>query len=156
AFLEKGTLRGDWRRDERTMFKPAYKWLCQQMEQRGIKLAGRPPMWAWTKRPDLRSGGNLERGAKGVRLEIEIPESLVLISNFEAWHCVLNNHFLVTHDDELDGMFDRPRHEVVESWQKIFQLEHINALPGYNDLTQATFSELLPEHVVDTTPFVSR
>lgn len=146
--LETGRLYGDWRRAERD-FKSAYKWLCAQMEQRGIRLKGRPPIWAWTHKPDMRIAAHSWRGKNGVvRLEIEVPDDQVLVSNFEAWHCVLNDHYLVTHDSELAGMFDHPQHEVEASWQKIFQLEHINALPGYTDLAQATFPEILLDHVV--------
>lgn len=153
--LEKGMLYGDWRRVWKHFKKP-YKWLCDQMEQRDIPLKGRPPMWAWTTKPDLRSSYHLEKGEKGVRLELEVPDELVLVSNFEAWHCVLNDHFVVTNDDELEMMFNYPRSEVEASWQKIFQLEHINALPGYSDRAQATFPLIELDRVVRSTAFVSR
>lgn len=154
--LKTGSLCGDWRRAERD-FKAAYKWLCQQMEQRGIKLRGRPPFWSWTHKPDMRLSCHSWRGKTGVvRLEIEVPDELVLVSNFEAWHCVLNDHFLVTRDEELAGMFDHPREEIEASWQKIFQLEHISALPGYSDHAQATFPTIELDYVVRSDAYAAR
>lgn len=153
--LDKGSLYGDWRRVD-SFFKPSYYWLCDQMKQRGIELNRRPPMWGWTHKPDLRLAAHLERGEKGVRLELEVPDELVLLSHFGAWHCVLNDHLLVTSDDELEGMFDHPREEVVASWQKIFDQEAIAAIPGYDDVYQATFPTIELDYVVRSTSFVAR
>ena len=150
-----GRLYGDWRRADRD-FKRSYKWLCIQMEQRGIPLKGRPPMWAWATKPDLRGAYHFARGVEGVRLELEVPDKLVLASNFEAWHCVLNDIYLVTSDDELEGMFDRPRCEIEASWQKIFQLEHVSGLPGYTDCVQVTFPAIELDYVIGATHFVGR
>lgn len=151
---DKGELWGDWRRtwDE---FRRPYKWLCRQMEERGIALKQRPPMWAWPKKPDLRRNHHLEKGKRGYRLELEVPDELVLVSNFEAWHCVLNDHLLVLSDDDLDLMFDRPRNVMEASWQGIFDKE-VCYKGGYNMREQATFPTIKQEYVLRARPFVAR
>jgi hypothetical protein len=155
--LDRGVLYGDWRRLDDRSFKPAYKWLCTQMEGRGIPLKGRPPMWAWAHKPDMRMAAHLYRGQHGmIRLELEVPDGLVLLSNYEAWHCVLNDHFLVTCGEEVEGMFDHPRDEVEESWKKIFDHELITGLPGYGDWTQATFPTIELDYVIKTWKFGPR
>jgi hypothetical protein len=96
------------------------------------------------------------RGEKGYRIELDVPDELVLLSHFGAWHCVLNDHYLVTSDDELAGMFDHPRHEVEASWLKIFDQSAIAAVPGYDDVYQATFPTIELDYVVGSTAFVGR
>ena len=155
--LTRGTLYGDWRRLDDRGFKPGYKWLCAQMEGRGISLKGRPPMWAWSHKPDMRTAGHSYRGDHGVALlELEVPDALVLLSHFGAWHCVLNNHFLVTSDEELEGMFDHPQEEVEASWQKIFDHEVMTASPGYDDCYQATFPTIELNYIIKIREFGPR
>ena len=154
--LERETLYGDWRRVDRDFKKP-YQWLCWQMEEREISLKGRCPMWAWSHKPDMRLTAHSWRGAHGVvRLELEVPDELVLLSNFEAWHCVLNDHYLVTNDEELEKMFDYPRDEVVASWQKIFDLKHCSGVPGYCDWAQATFPTIELDYIISVRDYAPR
>jgi len=153
----KGELYGDWRRVDSQCFKPAYKWLCTQMETRGIALKGRPPVWAWNHKPDMRISAHQYRGPHGVvLLELEVPNDLVLLSNYDAWHCVLNDHFLTTSIDDVAGMFDHPRHEVEASWLRIFDLEYMGAIPGYSDWAQATFPIIRGDYVISAKQFAAR
>ena len=152
---EKGRLYGDWRRVWRH-FKQPYRWICSQMESRGIELNGKPPMWAWERRPDLRRSGHLEKGEKGFLLELDVPGNLVLHSHFGAWHCVLNDHYMPVSDDELEGMFDHPRHEVEASWERIFDREVMARIPGHDDVYQATFPTIELDYVQSTKEFTSR
>lgn len=154
--LEKGTLSGDWRRVEK-FFKKPYQWLCWQMELREIRLKTKCPIWAWTHKPDMRTAGHSYRGDYGVvLLEIEVPDALVLLSHFGAWHSVLNDHYLVTCDAELERMFDHSQEEVEESWQKIFDCEIMAAIPGYDDWFQATFPTIEVDYIVKTREFGPR
>ena len=86
-----------------SLFAGAYRWMTEKMRER----IGPPPspdawpVWAWSQwagvrrqRPDLRSVGHLARGERGVRMELEAPASMVLLSDFELWHYVLNGWYL--------------------------------------------------------------
>jgi hypothetical protein len=125
------------------------------------------PLWGWYRwqglkqcRPDLRASGHLTKGATGVRIEFELPEESVLLSDFSGWHCVLNRCFLSINEQEFEALaveleragvkwrwpFPEPFHgRVVSSWQRIFDLEAGDAqwcAPLSQRSIQATFWEL--------------
>ena len=79
-----------------TMFSDAYAWMVQQMK---VRIGNPPegatyPIWAWHtweaqhKRPDMRKYDFLQ-SEDSVLLEIEIPESQVLLSDEVAWQSVV-------------------------------------------------------------------
>jgi len=140
-------------------------------------------MWAWYqegdghKRPDLRSGGYLERGRRGVRIEFEIDPQQVLLSDFTLWHHVLN-YWYVARSEADDLAFERlveaqgwgnpPPHpfpdpaihgRVVRSWDRIFDIdfedEYVTG-PLDRKAIQATFWELRLDDVRDVTHFRAR
>jgi len=139
-----GVLRGDGRHVP-AYYRDAYRWMADQMRLRLPPNFARFPLWAWCRwqglkqcRPDLRASGHLAKGLPGVRIELELPEDSVLLSDFDSWHCVLNRHFLSINDQEDDAFareleragvewrwpYPEPFHaRVVSSWQRIFDLE---------------------------------
>lgn len=132
---------------------PSYDWLADRME---AMIGGRPspsalPLWAWQQydgaaraRPDLRSSGHLPRGTRGVRVEFEIDEGAVVLSDFHDWHFVLNGWYISDSEDDGDA-FDAsvakkwhrggcwnqdnlpPRHRrrIEASWEKIFDIDRV-------------------------------
>ena len=86
----------------------AYHWMAEKLQRKVpapeyIQL----PVWAWYRahgltrvKPNLRRKGHLQSGEQGVRIEFEVPKHLVLLSNFDTWHAVLNNHCLALSDAE--------------------------------------------------------
>ena len=82
-------------------FRKAYEWIAKEMDKRhivhpeGLVL----PLWAWHtrdwkhKKPDLRNIGLGTPGEKSVCIEFEIDDLQVLLSDFFAWHSVLNGGF---------------------------------------------------------------
>jgi hypothetical protein len=141
--------------------------MSDQMRLRLPPHHTRVPLWGWYRwqgtkqcRPDLRASGHLARGLPGVRIELELPEDSVLLSDFDSWHCVLNRCFLSLNEQE-DETFVRelertgveqrwPYPEpfdlrVVSSWQRIFDLEAGDVEwrgPLSERSIQATFWEL--------------
>lgn len=121
-------------------FLPYYEWMANQMVLHGLKRpennlkeVAKYPFWAWFKysesksRPDLRHAGHEKRGTECVCLELEISEDEVLLSNFDTWNCVLNNH-PVFPDEEWDKCYKEfkllpaAEQESVKklSWERIF------------------------------------
>lgn len=152
-----GTLYGDWSRVDKD-FKKAYYWLCHQMENRGMRLRGRPPIWAWQTKPDLRHNAHLEKGEKGVRLELEVPSVELLASNYSAWHCVLNDHYLTSTDAETDKAFSDDgytRDEIELSWQKVFDLDYCVSA-DYGSAVQLTMPALELHYVKKAQAFRGR
>ena len=124
-------------------FQAAYGWLNEKMKARigappeGISY----PVWAWhtydkkRKKLDLRHGGYKVKGSECVCMEIEIPDSDVVLSDFNAWHFVLNHMYLNpdcfsgdTFDQDqrwLDSMTAEEREKAIRSsWDAIFDIRY--------------------------------
>ncbi|MDO4226213.1 DUF3841 domain-containing protein [Neisseria sp.] len=170
AILQK---QGVYTADERYVMPErmeAYQWMSRRLAEKTPAPAGvRFPLWAWyhahgSKRPkpDLRKRGHLEKGEKGVRIEFLMPETDVLLSSFDGWHAVLNNHFFSLDDQEYE------HHENMEnklsaadlqqakekSWLRIFDLNLIPNPAIYE--IQAVFWQLDLASVVKVDYFTAR
>ena len=145
----------------------AYDWMVKQMEER---VGPRPkgviyPVWAWHTQegkhqaPDLRKGYNWTY-SKSVWLEVEIPDSEVLLSEYNDWHNVLNDGFNDNSMNEAEWeaqheWFDSlPREErekaKLKSWERIFDVTPFEAPDGWRRngrFVQATFWVLRLENV---------
>lgn len=147
-------------------FVRSYDWLAEQMRKRigpppeGVQY----PVWAWHtqkwkhEKPDLRR----ERWCYGpgnelyACIEIEIPDGQVLLSDFEEWHCVLND-FLVSDNEEeyekqkefFDSLPEDAQKEYKEkNWERIFNTSAlINDWIIRGEWIQATFWELRKEQI---------
>lgn len=124
-------------------FKKSYKWLSEKM----IEKIGCPknknirfPIWAWHtrnfqhKKPDLRENLYGEKDEWYVCMEIEIPDNEVVLSDFDAWHFVLNNWYLNTdcYDEEtfdkdyewLNSLSHKEKTKAIkDSWNGIFRID---------------------------------
>ena len=130
----KGRLQGDWRRVDKD-YRQAYQWMTGQLCKRLALPMHRPPIWAWhscggaaRRKPDLRESGRLPPGTKGVRLELEAPEELILLSDFMMWHCALNRWHLALNAAEkrkieaLEQAGKLTEQIIVRSWSRMFDL----------------------------------
>lgn len=111
---------------EYAMYPDEYRWMMDQMKKRLLSYKGEFPIWLWLDKPDMRSTANFKSGTKCVRLAIELDEQDVLVSDFEDWHCVLNNWFCSDNDDE-DNAVEEGLLEITkeESWLRIFELNRM-------------------------------
>ena len=147
-FQRSGVLRADARRAYHS-FRPGYAWMAEQMR---IRLGDQPtrvarPIWAWYQwegkrkpKPDLRASGHLARGTRGVRIEFETNDP-VLLSDFELWHYVLNYWYLpksAADGEQFQARLTRRQlsfyetkplpdpvlhRAIVKSWERIFDLD---------------------------------
>jgi hypothetical protein len=99
-------------------WEDSYQWMIDQMRKRlpWSPSSYRVPIWAWyqrydekKKKPDLR--GWDYRGYPGVRIEFEIDESQVLLSDFSAWHCVLNRCYMGESEEDDEAFYQE-----IEKW----------------------------------------
>jgi len=154
----------------------AYNWMKNQLALKTGTEKDYYPVWAWVKRPDLRTSGHLSKGEKGILIEFEIDENDVLTSDFELWHYVLNYWYLPSSMEEGDNFknelknkglsiykqkpLPEPYHtKVVQSWQKIFDLDWFAkgiADKREDKLMQAVFWELKLEQVKKVKEFIAR
>jgi hypothetical protein len=164
----------------------AYAWMVEQMKTRIGPPPAPPcfPVWAWyqwqgekRRKPDLRASGHLERGKRGVRIEFEVPDESVLLSDFELWHFALNYWYLPESDAD-DERFEaelaahglslykqkplliaRYHRGIIRSWERMFDLDWSErgfAAPRPRKSIQATLWELRRDEVRGCTHFLSR
>jgi hypothetical protein len=169
-----GILRANGRRVW-SSFRPAYGWMRDQMRLRITGAGGRYPIWAWAyPKPDLRCAGHLEPGTPGVCIECRAPASTVLLSDFDAWHHVLNESYLSLNDEEDESWESRTGHrryaelssaeqaEIRKSWDRIFDLSALLAAPAWHkgetstQYIQATVEEVPLGWVTSVRPFIAR
>ncbi|MCX6029858.1 MAG: DUF3841 domain-containing protein [Chloroflexi bacterium] len=157
-------------------FRGAYDWLAGQMQRRIPGYGGGYPWWGWyNPKPDLRGSGHLPRGTRGVRLELELDPAQLLLSDFDAWHIVLNQGYLAlteAEDEAWDARFraavpdsrawppSEPWHsEILASWERIFDLEALAASEYWGAgarYVQTTFETLRLADVRERIFFVAR
>lgn len=155
-FKETGILRADDRFIWNEMIFH-YNWMAEQMKKRiGLSILEdiKYPIWAWyqwsgikQKKPDLRFSGYLEKGTKGVLLELEVEPENVLLSDFEDFNTILNYGYISDNEEEYDNFYNElerygychydlqtedKKSDILEgfklrhydSCEKIFDLEH--------------------------------
>lgn len=154
----------------------AYHWMAEQMRQR----IGEPPiksieypLWAWYQYNSAKSNKpprSILDAPDGLSayMEIEIPETEGLLSEFSNWHCVLNECALSDWKkiDKKTSVLDKTagrsltfqeypieiQKEIEKSWEAIFDLDRRDKEVGLkhksNRSIQATFWLLKPEHIV--------
>ena len=132
------------------------------------------PIWAWYRpKPDLRRVGHLPRGEPGVRLEFVAPAESVLLSDFEAWHNVLNDGPIALNEAEYDAFqracaiacrLDRHaqacREAIEATWERVFELDRPDGADpewwGKGDMIQAVVPEVPLSWIIDVIRFLAR
>ena len=156
-------------------FAKQYKWLEHEMFARGIEKSHPDDslVWAWyiyggrRHKPDLRHSAYDARGTKSVCMEIEIPDSQVLLSDFGSWHYVLNNWYLGNSENEsewekeqewLDSLLPGERQKQIESsWQKVFDIApYTSNWRSNGQYVQATFYNLFLDDIKKVQHFTCR
>lgn len=146
-------------------FHDPYRWMAGQLSQKnGLPPNGvKWPIWAWVVRPDLRTSGFAKRGTPCALLQFEADRSQVLLSDFDAWHAVLNDHHYFATDDEFERYqrkldFGRARRATVatksklNSWQGIF----VERPEACTNLVQAVLWQVFQAQVRRITYFSAR
>ena len=178
ALRERGVYRADGRRAMQ-WYRPAYRWMMEQMKSRLPGYSGHYPVWAWhTPKPDMRmSSYRAPAHEPVVRLTLEIPDEeasrRVLLSGFDAWGWhALNNWYLWLSDEEYEwwtGAAGEHRFEeelpprlqevVHRSWERMFDLDALDEAARqdpevYSPLrVQAAFGEIRLDDVAKVEHF---
>jgi len=135
-------------------FNNAYEWLVERMELKTPKPENVTwPVWAWhtnygaQMKPDRRRQMYSSYDQLDAILEIEIPDDEVILSDFDDWHCVLNN-FAIMSDEEYENWEEKDKWDCpvytdeykLNSWEKVFRSD--------GEFVQACFWMIKPEHLV--------
>ena len=142
-------------------FLTAYNWMSQQMCLRvseppnGVQY----PVWLWhtwegeSKRPDMRRSAYAAPNTPIVLLTVEIPNETVLLSDFDRWNIVMNEHYLAV---DADDDFPHSPEEISESWSRIFDVSSANPYYSSSLSIQATAWEVRKEWVKKAEFFTAR
>lgn len=155
------------RKDGQWGFLPSYTWLKNKMNEKGITYENNNShlIWAWyqwnglrKKAPDKRYSSVYDYfDTPYVMMELSIPRERVLLSDYDAWHFVLNYWYLEkAHKSNCFKKaynFYRIKpndthmiHPVIDkSWENIFDMKasrEILQYPQKHQKIQATFFEL--------------
>lgn len=153
AAQERGYLVGDPHHAE-PFFLNAYGWMRFQMAERLDAYSGDYPVWAWLKRPNMRQW-SYER-EPSVMVVAEVPRGRMLLSDFDAWHSVLN-HWWISINEEEDERFEAEKMPVEDTWHRVFDI--VGGEPGTDrrwngskDWLQACVDRIYVREVVRVTP----
>lgn len=110
---------------EHAMFPEPYKWMLEQMAQRLPAFSGNYPVWAWAKKPDMRSTRfEYEVEEWACRIAFEVPAERVLLSDFGPWHSVLNGMPHCTEAEwETWEQQGKSTTWLRSTWERIFDLD---------------------------------
>lgn len=149
----------------RNDFESAYEWLEATMERRGIKRSdpSDPLVWAWQIMDGkcYVSPYNKEIWSSDkdeVLLQINIPDEQVLLSDFDAWHYVLNRWYYDTSGTEEEWEENQKwfkslpaeEQEIIKkaSWLKCLDITPMNSEWRTNGkYVQATFFGLHKDQI---------
>ncbi|KFD41422.1 hypothetical protein DK28_0209190 [Peptococcaceae bacterium SCADC1_2_3] len=141
------------------VFLPAYRWMRERMQKQLPGYSGGYPVWLWHRpKPDLRRSGHLAKGSRAVLIEVLLPADRILLSDFDAWHCVLNRWFLYLSEKEekfweagapkdyhLHGRLPPElERELKASWERIFDLK---AIAGSDWTTGEQYIQAVAEEI---------
>ena len=79
-------------------WRPPYRWMAEQMRERGIDTDGHAPVWAWHSCEAWRQppgNGTIEAQVggeerRGVVLTLDVPDEVVLLSVYGPWNEILD------------------------------------------------------------------
>lgn len=145
--------------DFNNTFSDAYAWYIDQMI---LRVGAAPkgvyyPVWAWYKNEDecLFDGSWGEAGEIYARIEFEADDDRVLLSDFDAWHCALNNcpccegGTSEEYNKSFDAIMAAGKEAIRESWEKIFDVSNSACI-------QATIWGLCSKDIIAVETFVSK
>lgn len=132
--------------------------MIEQMNTR-IGHDGTYPIWLWEVEPNLVEEGFDKKGTQLVCLAVELPKRKVLLSDFDAWHCVLNDIYLPlnqSEDDKLEkGLFQISKEK---SWERIFDLDLLSSSEYWNGNSrwvQGVTGKIPLKNIVDYNYFIA-
>jgi Domain of unknown function (DUF3841) len=131
----------------------SFRFMCQKMTEKGIQIGENPPIWAWHsvnrlgEMPDedcgraLLSDDQLEQGID--LLQLEVPENLVLLSNYGPWNAILDVFY------EKNDLQDK---EILDCFTVDLKPRR-GRPPQYFKSIQACLPYIEPEWLVSKLPF---
>ena len=154
-------------------FTVSYQYLADKMNENQGSSYDNFPIWFWFKfsrksfRPDMRHCKTyVPRGDDVYLIEADLPLKQVTLTDYDDWHCVLNNWYFAKNDeakyDDFDNRLEKAlktkeihkfqfddypeefKEEIRSSWDQIFI--NINT-DDYQGLSQKAIKNKLTEYL---------
>lgn len=137
--LKVGYIEGDNNHIAFEDFDASYNWMKEQMKNDITNYRNEQPVWLWLKKPDMRYSGHHNPSTNIVRLTLQLNEEDVLVSDFEKWHCVLNDEFCSDSEIE-DDKFKNGKSTITkeESWIRIFDFNRTHDVDWWGKVEEST------------------
>jgi len=149
-----GTLSADPTKGSEEDLFDAYAWMRRQMAVRVPGYGGGDVWWAYLDKPDLRHWRWRFYPGEWLRIELAIPRNEALLSDYDAWWCVMACHYYSQNDEEAEAWDSRLAGrkvsertlppdllaEMETSWERIFNPGEIGFYASGE--WQATFEHL--------------
>ncbi len=105
-------------------FRDSYAWMQGQMARRVAGYSGDLPVWAWPKRPSMRTTGRRAWLAEPTVLVVaDVPLRRVVASDYDTWHMVLNGRPMYRDEAEFDAaLLDDDEVGRALSWEGVFDI----------------------------------
>lgn len=107
-------------------FAHAYGWMRDRMAETVPDFSGDCPVWVWLKRPSTRPAVWWKHaGEAGMLVTAAVPRRRLLLSDFDAWHAVLNGWYLggtEAEEEAVEAAGVTSPAEREASWARIFDL----------------------------------
>lgn len=117
-------------------FIDSYSWMRNQMYKRLNKYDGEYPIWLWLETDNINFSEMINED--WVLLEINLSKEDIVLSNFDAWHIVLNNGYfdeepLTQREKEINWeyIFNRDK---LEEWGYSWSTHNLQAVAGRIEL----------------------
>lgn len=111
--------------DSDSVTRAAYDWIISVLAEKSPRPYGCiEPVWCWyridgidNKKPDMRRERWVDGEPRDVdRINLDIDESRVLLSDFDLWHIPLNSGYFGTDDADDDEFYDELEQNGIKPW----------------------------------------
>lgn len=158
--------------DFNTTFLNAYEWMRRQMHKRGFNPENHYPVWFYTRVDRKKLQEHATQSEQSVLLVCRFVAPRVLLSDYYAWHHVLNDWYLDHTAVNVEAWFTEMeqrlgmplgnhenslswpteiRLEIERSWERIFNIQHwLRVYP--DSVIQGTVAQLKLSDVVQAIP----
>lgn len=119
-----------------------YEWMYQQYQKR-IGSQIKSLIWVWEDVPEWYfeydeeddkywETGQLQQDRFRVLLTLDVPEERILWSDYESWHCPLNDGALLS-DEEFEEEEQGKIFDAIYGWERIFNFKWLKE-NGWGDV----------------------
>lgn len=124
----------------------AYQWMIKQYKKR-IKYDINAPVWCWYRyngKTDLFNIGMHKYCENQAMFKLDVPDNLILYSDFENWNSCLNYGYIGKDDEDTEDFYsccdmmtpENYKTAVTDSWKRVFQVDkakYVQAIIPYID-----------------------